>query len=385
MRAAGLWVFLLCAFSCPAMTQAAEARAFRLTDGRMIAGVVVESTAEAMVVRTAQGLRAVPYAGIVGIENITEDEVWNQPPLVLLAAPTTGPGRERVDSMLSTAAQLMPKSRVVDVSGQWADLVECRGAVECIRPLVLGWGAGVLWVPTIDKGGSTLNLSAWYPTTGARLGVVDVSLTEDDSTVGPRVVAALFSSLGIQPEFDIGPVAAALFPPPAAPPAVVEAPPTVSPTSEAARVPATASSGAPVAEAEAVGAPAPGAPAGGSDPCTAPGPAPATPVPAPAPVRATAAASPRGGFQLALDQRRAHALAFLPVPGLVPALLRDPGAFVLAAAGGVGTAWVGVYGVGRQARSAGAFWGSSIALSYVSNLAFQQIATAIAWKNRERR
>lgn len=331
---------LLSLASTVATAQEVEHRAFSLTDGRNLLGVVLESGVDGMTMRVPQGIATVPYAllGDIGVSDATA--VQNQGHLILAVAPVQASELDaramaaQIDSWLADAAGLIPHSTVLSatswedaVGGSGFDLVGCGGKIDCLAPLATTAGAERVLLPSLSlsDGVATLTIVAHVASTGAEI-ARDKGLTgASPETAGADALTALFGALALGPEIDVAAVAAKRF----SPPAVAEtAPETETPPAE------EAAETVPALEASVQKAPD-------------------------------------------LELIRTLALGFAPVPGLNGAVNEDPPAFLSALLGGVGSAWAAIYGVGTTARTPEAFVGPALGSAYGLVVGWNEVAGLI--------
>ena len=171
--------FLLClvalvAFALPsaASAQSAEYRSFVLSDGRTLAGQVLESTGEGMRVETPQGKVLVPYALLASIGVVDEAAVAGAPPLVVAVAPAAGRSREeltvaaKADTWLADAAAIVPSTAVVSaeawktaLGGKAFELAGCKGDASCAVGLASSVGAQIVLVPSVTANAREVKLT----------------------------------------------------------------------------------------------------------------------------------------------------------------------------------------------------------------------------------
>lgn len=339
-----------------------EVRSLRLADGRIVVGMVLESTAEGMRIEVPQGTTLVPYAQLAEISVVDVAAYEAQAFLKVAVAPVTGAPEDvaaQVGSWIGTAASLIPHTEVIDPDAWRAALGErafeleaCRGDATCLAPLAAGLSADRLLVPTVgaaDGGGYQLTMVGALPggaplqSVTSALTMVAETRTVDRGTSAEAAVRSSFTALDFEPTLDVTAAVAEALPP--------------------VEVAVVADAGTGDTDAGTGEGGTTGDPAGGTTGASGP--------------RLTT--TPRS---MTFSGRRtgAHLLGLLPVPGLGSAVLGDVPGFLIGMASTVAVSWVAIYTVGKLARTPDAFWAPSLLIPYGVNLVVNQVTTAVSWR-----
>ncbi len=349
------------ATAAPASAQETEYRAFKLSDGRTLLGVVLESGAEGMTLRVPQGIATVPYALLADIGVSDQASVEGQPALGIAIAPVQAKDLDaravaaRIDGWLADAVALIPHTTTSGptaweeaLGGGGFELLGCAGKVECLAPLAVKAGRTRLIVPSLSlaDGVATITLTGYVAAGGAQIGSGSSIAGADATEHAAGALGAAFRALAYGPEIDVPAAAAARF----------------APADVAAAEPAAEKAAKKAAEKAAEKA---------ADPTVQPEPTAAETTPA---VASTT------------DEEllRTIALGFAPVPGLNGAVNEDLPAFLTALVGGVGSAWAAIYLIGTKARTPEAFAGPALGSAYGLVVGWNQAAGLIGLAVRRR-
>ena len=279
----GLALLLSVLVSGPAQAQNNQPRSVKLSDGRVLLGLVLESTAEGMMLEIPQGQTLVRYEALVEIGVVPDSEFQQQTDLRIGIAPVAAPDETdasltgQLNALLAEAVALIPATEVLSAEA-WletlgetsSELEACRGDLRCARRHAAGLDLVYVLVPTITGVGSQtprMGLTALVASTGTTVSAGEASLTlrdEEANRINPAlsgqgVLEAAFAALAIQPRIDVAAEAARTFPPPPVLPAMTavaavdpEALPSPTAESDPAVTPAEPeASGAALAESAA--------------------------------------------------------------------------------------------------------------------------------------
>lgn len=346
-------LLFLCLLSAPAV--AAEIREVRLQDGRVFVAEVLRSDESGMILRVPQGALRVGYDQLAGLSEVDEGDPRRHAVARFAIAPTQAFDRSlenlarEVDGVLGRAARAVPSTDPVPPAA-WAvalgrsfgQLVACGGDPDCLLDTTsrqtFTW---VLAPRIVDAGGLVLVLDGWAAATGDGIGSARIPVPQreggglDAPSLGRALGPAIFEAFGLRPEVDVAARMGEIFP------------------GLSATAPATAPVDEPVAEAE--------------------------------PEERPLVLPHRRWFRPKADGptlREALAWGAVPIPGLGPAYLSDPVGVVASSAGTLAVSWVSVYGVGRSARTAPAFWAGAIGLPLLTSIAFDELSVLIGWRRQ---
>ncbi len=224
------------------------------------------------------------------------------------------------------------------------ELPACAGVASCLRPLAAESKVDRFLVPMLEAETAEkpderrLRLDSVVASSGATMRPAFLELPLDDGAPSPKhsaksLLAATFQVLGFEPNLDLDSRIDVAFPNLSARKLTRRPPPEIGLEGPGPRGPNSLSSTKTV---ELI------------------------------PVRG------RGAVKLSRAQE--IALGFVPVPGLAAALKRDPRGFALAMAGTLALSSAVIYGVGRHARNAEAFWGPTVAAPYAICVGMNQLS-----------
>jgi hypothetical protein len=206
-----------------------DARRIRLTDGRQFDGIVLQSTAEGMLLQVPQGTTLVPYASLAEIAPISVADFLAQRPIRVAIAPvSTGKkGLEKLarhlDSWVLDAARTLPSTELVTpdawqakISGQ---LSSCRGYSGCLHGLAKGLELDYLLIPTLSGKATgqiklaVTGLTAGGGTTVAATGIMFKRTADAGASLATatELVGGVFAALGFEPGVDVSSVVEASF------------------------------------------------------------------------------------------------------------------------------------------------------------------------------
>ena len=204
----------------------------------MLLGLVLESTAEGMMLEVPQGTVLVRYEALVEIGVVPDSELQQQGSVRIGIAPVAAPLgtdedlRAQLDALLAEAVALIPSTTVLsseswleDLGPEASALQACQGDLRCARRYAAGRDLVYVLVPTVtglDSAGPRLGLTAVVASTGTTIsaGATPLILREQDparvdpANSGQGVLEAAFAALAIQPTIDLSEQIARAFPRP---------------------------------------------------------------------------------------------------------------------------------------------------------------------------
>lgn len=324
-------------------------RRMTLGDGRVLTGSVVESTAEGMRLKVAQGTTLVRYDQLAGVEVVDAAALESVEPWVIAVAPVADPD---IGTWLAAVAAQVPATRVMGPES--FDGTSCAGDTDCLAKAAAGMNADYVLIGAVDDQ-RQMALEA-RTATSAVVGTSSVFVPSERPDAAPALLGAVFSSLSLRPTIDLMAAAEASLRPPEPEPVVAE----------------------------------PVAPEPEPEPTPEPEPAivEVQPTPEPVVVKTPAKTSstsyvlvpPKRPLVQSRSRGTAIALGFAPVPGLPSAYLGDGPGFVASLAGTFATSALTVYALGSEVQYKQPLVASSILLPYVINVAFNQVATLVGWR-----
>ncbi len=219
------WFLMFIAFTAlltgvpSADAQDQEARRIRLNDGRQYDGLVLQSSAEGMLLQVPQGRTLVPYQDLAEISTITMKDFLSQEPIRLGLAPITAGGKDLInlaghlDQWMIDAARTLPSTEVITAT-TWQNkigvqLSACAGDPSCLRGLAEELDLHYLLVPTVTGHRNSrlkIGLTGFVASTGATVAAAgisfDLSSEHDPAAVGAELLGGLYAALGFQPGVD---------------------------------------------------------------------------------------------------------------------------------------------------------------------------------------
>ncbi len=213
-----------------ALGQDDAARRIRLSDGRQYDGIVLQSTAEGMLLQVPQGRTLVPYESLAEISTISMQDFLGQAPLRIGLSPITAGSADlealarHLDDWTLTAARALPSTEVVAPPAWEAklagiELSVCRGDASCLRGLAEDLHLDYLLVPTLTgklDAQLKLGLTGFVTKSGGTVAADTISFSildeeRDPRGTGSKLLEGVFTALGFQPTTGLADVARDAF------------------------------------------------------------------------------------------------------------------------------------------------------------------------------